>query len=60
VYKRAKSGGASFYCSRRGTDFATADAFEAFQYFVNISTNVLSSLIAHVRSVQQVNPQSHL
>ena len=33
VYKRAKSGGASFYCSRCGTDFATTDALEAFQDF---------------------------
>jgi hypothetical protein len=33
VYKRAKSGSASFFCSRCGLDFATTDPLEAFQDF---------------------------
>ncbi|MGZ4860921.1 MAG: hypothetical protein ACXV8M_15275 [Candidatus Angelobacter sp.] len=33
VYKRAKHGVASFYCSRCGLDFATTDVREAFQNF---------------------------
>ncbi|HEY2234708.1 MAG TPA: hypothetical protein VGK01_14635 [Candidatus Angelobacter sp.] len=33
VYKRAKSGDASFFCSRCGLDFATTDPLEAFQGF---------------------------
>jgi len=35
VYKRAKSGGASFFCSRCGLDFATTDPLEAFQDFAH-------------------------
>ncbi|MGB9120168.1 MAG: hypothetical protein WCE73_06100 [Candidatus Angelobacter sp.] len=35
VYKRAKSGSASFFCSRCGLDFATTDALEAFQDFAH-------------------------
>jgi hypothetical protein len=33
VYKRAKCGDASFFCSRCGLDFATTDPLEAFQNF---------------------------
>jgi hypothetical protein len=35
VYKRAKSGIASFFCSRCGLDFATTDPLEAFQDFAH-------------------------
>jgi hypothetical protein len=35
VYKRAKSGSASFFCSRCGLDFATTDPLEAFQDFAH-------------------------
>jgi hypothetical protein len=35
VYKRAKGGGASFFCSRCGLDFATTDPLEAFQDFAH-------------------------
>jgi hypothetical protein len=35
VYKRAKSGDASFFCSRCGLDFATTDPLEAFQGFAH-------------------------
>jgi hypothetical protein len=35
VYKRAKSGYASFFCSRCGLDFATTDPLEAFQDFAH-------------------------
>jgi hypothetical protein len=35
VYKRAKSGSASFFCSRCGLDFATTDPLEAFLNFAH-------------------------
>ena len=42
VYKRAKSGGASFFCSRCGLDFATTDPLEAFQDFARHQPQCIS------------------
>jgi hypothetical protein len=43
VYKRAKSGAASFFCSRCGLDFATTDPLEAFQDFARHQHDCASS-----------------
>jgi hypothetical protein len=43
VYKRAKSGTASFFCSRCGLDFATTDPLEAFQDFARHQHDCASS-----------------
>jgi len=47
VYKRAKSGGASFFCSGCGLDFATTDPLAAFQDFAHHQRQCVSQPKPH-------------
>jgi len=57
VYKRAKSGSASFFCSGCGLDFATTDPLAAFQDFAHHQPQCVSQPKPHRKTLVAVVSQ---